>query len=195
MYRILFHRFSSTDINNLKRAFCDQIEIIQCNRTFLHIFKKKIFNRFPFSICWQLRKIIINTVETERIRYLLRLFVNNGLPLLLVGPTGTGKSVIINSFLLEQPKEKYMICNINFSAQTSANQTQDIISSKLERCIHFFFNECRLNMTIISLIIFFLNSEWSLAKIGHSSKYIDFENRFASASIAKDHLEFRKKYT
>ena len=100
---------------------------------------KKYFPNI-YLFYWQLSKIIINTVETERIRYLLRHFVSQGLPLLFVGPTGTGKSIIINNFLLQQPKDKYLICNINFSAQTSANQTQDIIFSKLERYTIFDFD-------------------------------------------------------
>ncbi|XP_059151038.1 dynein axonemal heavy chain 3-like [Physella acuta] len=81
----------------------------------------------------QINSLIINTVETERQRYFLALFLQKDLPLLFVGPTGTGKSAITNSYLLELPRDKYVINNINFSAQTSANQTQDIIFSKLER--------------------------------------------------------------
>ncbi|ESO88893.1 hypothetical protein LOTGIDRAFT_125424 [Lottia gigantea] len=77
--------------------------------------------------------LIINTVETEKQRYFLQHFVSRGKPVLFVGPTGTGKSAITNNFLLNLPKDKYIINNINFSAQTSANQTQDIIFSKLDR--------------------------------------------------------------
>ncbi|XP_052828077.1 dynein axonemal heavy chain 3 [Octopus bimaculoides] len=81
----------------------------------------------------KMNKILVNTKETERQNFFLRLFFHQGKPLLFVGPTGTGKSSVINSFLLKLNKDSYITCNINFSAQTSANQTQDIIVSKLER--------------------------------------------------------------
>ncbi|XP_069141245.1 dynein axonemal heavy chain 3-like isoform X4 [Argopecten irradians] len=80
-----------------------------------------------------INELIINTVETERQRYFLERLVMLDIPTLFVGPTGTGKSAITNSFLLQLPKDKYIITNINFSAQTSASQTQDIIFSKLDR--------------------------------------------------------------
>ncbi|XP_077987554.1 dynein axonemal heavy chain 3-like isoform X2 [Glandiceps talaboti] len=81
----------------------------------------------------KVNELIIKTVDTERQLYFLKKLVLQHKPLLFVGPTGTGKSAITNSFLLELAKGNYIPNNINFSAQTSANQTQDIIFSKLDR--------------------------------------------------------------
>ncbi|KAK0675118.1 DYH3 protein, partial [Pygoscelis papua] len=78
-------------------------------------------------------ELIIPTMETARQMFFLKTYVENNVPLLFVGPTGTGKSAITNNFLLQLPKQKYIPSFINFSARTSANQTQDIIMSKLDR--------------------------------------------------------------
>ena len=43
----------------------------------------------------QLRKILVQTVDTVRYTYLLDKAVTAGYPILLCGPTGTGKSVYI----------------------------------------------------------------------------------------------------
>uniref|UniRef100_A0A8D2M5U6 Dynein axonemal heavy chain 3 n=1 Tax=Zonotrichia albicollis TaxID=44394 RepID=A0A8D2M5U6_ZONAL len=77
--------------------------------------------------------LIIPTMETARQMFFLQTYVDHNVPLLFVGPTGTGKTAITNNFLLKLPKEKYIPSFINFSARTSANQTQDIIMSKLDR--------------------------------------------------------------
>ncbi|KAJ8245818.1 hypothetical protein GJAV_G00260630 [Gymnothorax javanicus] len=77
--------------------------------------------------------LIIPTMETARQSFFLNTYLKHEVPMLFVGPTGTGKSVINNSFLLKLPKEQYTPNCINFSARTSANQTQDIIMSKLDR--------------------------------------------------------------
>ncbi|XP_033114673.1 dynein heavy chain 3, axonemal-like isoform X5 [Anneissia japonica] len=81
----------------------------------------------------QVNELIIKTVDTERQLYFLRKLLLQGKPLLFVGPTGTGKSAITNNFLIELATQNYIPNNVNFSAQTSANQTQDIIFSKLDR--------------------------------------------------------------
>ncbi|PVD24893.1 hypothetical protein C0Q70_15383 [Pomacea canaliculata] len=80
-----------------------------------------------------LSALIVNTVDTVRQRFFLSRFLSLDKAVLFVGPTGTGKSAITNNHLLELPRDQYVTCNINFSAQTSANQTQDIIFSKLDR--------------------------------------------------------------
>uniref|UniRef100_A0A8D3EFW0 AAA+ ATPase domain-containing protein n=1 Tax=Scophthalmus maximus TaxID=52904 RepID=A0A8D3EFW0_SCOMX len=79
------------------------------------------------------RDLLIPTMETARQRFFLHTYLSHEIPMLFVGPTGTGKSVINNSFLVELPKEQYTPNCLNFSARTSANQTQDIIMAKLDR--------------------------------------------------------------
>lgn len=81
----------------------------------------------------QVSDLIIPTMETARQLFFLRTYLAHEIPMLFVGPTGTGKSVINLSFLVKLPKEQYTPNCINFSARTSANQTQDIIMSKLDR--------------------------------------------------------------
>jgi dynein heavy chain len=78
-------------------------------------------------------ELIIPTVDTARQTFFLDTFLSLEIPLLFVGYTGTGKSAITNRYLVELPKDKYTPNCVNFSARTSAGQTQDIIMSKLDR--------------------------------------------------------------
>jgi len=81
-----------------------------------------------------IRRYIVPTVDTTRVNFMLDLVVPSKKPILFVGPTGTGKSAYVQNYLMNKlDKDQYMAFFINFSAQTSNNQVQDIIMSRLDR--------------------------------------------------------------
>ncbi|GFR65708.1 dynein heavy chain 12, axonemal-like, partial [Elysia marginata] len=81
-----------------------------------------------------IREMLVPTVDTVRYSYLMDMHITSGRPLLFVGPTGTGKSAYVSRKMMhELPQEKFLGTIITFSAQSSANQTQDIIMSRLDR--------------------------------------------------------------
>ncbi|XP_033612844.1 dynein heavy chain 1, axonemal isoform X2 [Fukomys damarensis] len=77
--------------------------------------------------------IIVPTVDTVQMSYLLGLLLTNHKPVLCIGPTGTGKTLTISDKLLKNLPREYISHFLTFSARTSANQTQDLIDSKLDK--------------------------------------------------------------
>ena len=79
-------------------------------------------------------EIIVQTVDTIRYTFILNALLTHGHHSMFVGPTGTGKSVYIKNLLQNgMDKEKYTFALMNFSAQTTANMTQDIVDGKLDK--------------------------------------------------------------
>uniref|UniRef100_A0A7S0KGM2 Dynein heavy chain n=1 Tax=Micromonas pusilla TaxID=38833 RepID=A0A7S0KGM2_MICPS len=78
--------------------------------------------------------IIVPTVDTIRYTFLIDTLVTHGKNFLFVGPTGTGKTAYIKRHVASGiDSELYSYTFMNFSAQTSANMTQDIVDGKLDK--------------------------------------------------------------
>lgn len=73
-------------------------------------------------------------MDTARYSFLLKALVEKEKQVLFVGPTGTGKTLQITDTLLNGlSKDVYIPVLMAFSAQTSANQAQNILQSKVDK--------------------------------------------------------------
>ncbi|XP_006160998.1 dynein heavy chain 2, axonemal-like, partial [Tupaia chinensis] len=78
-------------------------------------------------------KIMVPTVDTIRYNYLVSNLVASQNPVLLVGPVGTGKTSIAQSVLQSLPSSLWSVLVVNMSAQTTSNNVQSIIESRVEK--------------------------------------------------------------
>lgn len=77
--------------------------------------------------------IVVPTIDTVRNEWILERLLLKGYHVMCTGDTGTGKSVSVKTKLLGGMPERFNSISLNFSAQTSANQTQDLIDAKLDK--------------------------------------------------------------
>ncbi|XP_032092528.1 dynein heavy chain 2, axonemal [Thamnophis elegans] len=87
--------------------------------------------RYPPNIPFY--KIIVPTVDTMRYNYLVNALISNQQPVVLVGMVGTGKTSIAQGVLQSLDSIKWAILVINMSAQTTSNNVQSIIESRVEK--------------------------------------------------------------
>ncbi|CAH0726011.1 unnamed protein product, partial [Brenthis ino] len=79
-------------------------------------------------------QILVTTLDSVRYLALFKLLVTHHKAVMMVGPTGTGKSSYIIDYLVKRVDTKvYKALIMAFSAQTNCNQTQDIIMGKLDK--------------------------------------------------------------
>ena len=94
--------------------------------------------------------VVVPTIDSIRMKYLTKELVSgnrpvveetaqsigqilNNKPVLTPGPTGTGKTVNMTELLSKGMEKCYQWFGVTFSAQTSENQTQDALDTKLEK--------------------------------------------------------------
>lgn len=88
----------------------------------------------PLSRDIPVNQIIITTKETVRVYALLDLLVRHGKATLLVGPTATGKTIYAHDYLSKKiDQNAYVSINMNFTANTTAKQVQEIIMARLSK--------------------------------------------------------------
>mmetsp|Transcript_23863 Transcript_23863/g.43710 ORF Transcript_23863/g.43710 Transcript_23863/m.43710 type:complete len:2143 (+) Transcript_23863:3-6431(+) len=78
--------------------------------------------------------IVVPTADTVRNQFLIRTLIERGFNVIFSGPTGTAKTASIQGMLLQGfSSDLYSTISFAFSAQTTANQTQDVIDGKLDK--------------------------------------------------------------
>ncbi|KAH8316762.1 hypothetical protein KR074_004303 [Drosophila pseudoananassae] len=78
--------------------------------------------------------VIVPTVDTARYVHLLKMHVEHKKRMLLVGPTGTGKTVYIQNYLMNKlDKNVFETGFITFTVMISANQCQELLITKLQK--------------------------------------------------------------
>nr|XP_034835442.1 dynein heavy chain 10, axonemal [Maniola hyperantus] len=77
--------------------------------------------------------ILVPTVDTLKMTWLIKIMESVERPVLLVGETGTSKTAIINNYLRGLPPEKYIIQQMNFSSRTSSMDVQRNLESVVEK--------------------------------------------------------------
>ena len=88
---------------------------------------------FDVDIRQSYNDIIVPTTDSIRMKFLMRTLITNDKHVLMPGPTGTGKSVYVSQLTTFGMPEEYLTLIMCFSAQTSANQTQDYLQSNFEK--------------------------------------------------------------
>ena len=79
-------------------------------------------------------EIIVPTEDSIRVSKIMKMLVLNESHALFIGPTGTGKTIsIANELAFGFSKDQWSNISLAFSAQTSANQTQNIIDGEMEK--------------------------------------------------------------
>ena len=82
--------------------------------------------------------IFVTTIDSVQASYVIDTLVTHNVPVLMAGNTGTGKTLLVRDRLLNgvnagRDPPVYTSIFLNFSAQTSAKASQNIIDSQLDK--------------------------------------------------------------
>ncbi|KAF3697610.1 Dynein heavy chain 2, axonemal Axonemal beta dynein heavy chain 2 Ciliary dynein heavy chain 2 [Channa argus] len=95
-------------------------------------FKEKLPKGWFYNASAPFYKIMVPTVDTVRYNFLVKALVLGQYPVLLTGPVGTGKTSVAQS-ILQALDNKWTTLTINMSSQTTSNNIQAIMESRIEK--------------------------------------------------------------
>ena len=96
------------------------------------LWEDKVNNAWRPSPATPFHRILVPTIDTVRQSYLLSALIRNRVPTLVIGGTGSAKSSVIGA-LLDDLDPSYLSLTLTFSAATSAELTQEMVESRLEK--------------------------------------------------------------
>ncbi|KAL3288579.1 hypothetical protein HHI36_003018 [Cryptolaemus montrouzieri] len=87
---------------------------------------------FEFDSDIPLQSTLVETNETTRIKFFVNHLTKRKIPVMLVGPPGSGKSVILNG-IMENLPDQYLVTRIPFNFYTTSELLQHILEKPLEK--------------------------------------------------------------
>ncbi|XP_029311197.1 LOW QUALITY PROTEIN: dynein heavy chain 2, axonemal [Cottoperca gobio] len=95
-------------------------------------FEDKLTKGWRYNANAPFYKIMVPTVDTVRYNFLAKALVMGRYPVLLTGPVGTGKTSVAQS-ILQGLDNKWTALTVNMSSQTTSNNIQAIVESRIEK--------------------------------------------------------------
>ncbi|KAM7377518.1 hypothetical protein PAMA_014021 [Pampus argenteus] len=96
-------------------------------------FEDKLQKGWRYNANAPFYKIMVPTVDTVRYNFLVKALVLGQYPVLLTGPVGTGKTSVAQSVLQGLDNSKWAALTVNMSSQTTSNNIQAIVESRIEK--------------------------------------------------------------
>lgn len=87
---------------------------------------------FELDIDIPLQSTLVNTADTTCLRYFMDILIEKKHPVMLVGGSGSGKSVIVSD-KLNTLSGNYLITNVPFNFYTTSDMLQQILEKPLEK--------------------------------------------------------------
>ena len=106
---------------------------IDVKQKFWVLWEDKLRSGWRYNPTAPFYKIIVPTVDTVRYEFIVESLIRGGAPVMLLGPVGTGKTSVAQAVLAKANNKQYGKLVVNMSAQTTSNNVQDIIESRVEK--------------------------------------------------------------